>query len=146
MKRFWDNRYVIFIGLLIGLFLMPPLLEYSVYQAKRLYTAFNPVVDYQSEVVKRDGDKIYVHIWGTKRRDCDCVAGSLDSFAVVRGVLYGVHEERVSGDTSCRPPGLVDIGTFVLWPVPDAEELLMRIKHNCNGHIVSSEIARVKLK
>ena len=111
-----------------------------------LYDARNPVVQYQGEIVKREGDRVLVHVWGRKLRDCEAVIGSVNSYSVRDGVLYGAHEARASGDSSSRPVGPVDLGTWWIWPMVDkATEIRMTVRHTCDGRSVLTEMARVSL-
>lgn len=110
------------------------------------YDTRNPVVQFQGEIVRRDNEKIIIHIWGHKLRDCVAVTGSVNSYSVKDGVLYGAHEQRMSGDSSSRPVGPVDMGTWLVWPNQEgAQEILMTVRHDCDGRIITTETVRVKL-
>ena len=138
-------RWTIVTAVIFGWLMAPSSHSISDY-VWSLYDARNPVVAYKGEILKREGDRVTIHVYGRKLRDCEAVIGSVNSYSIKDGVLYGAHEQRLSGDSSSRPVGLVDLGTWLIWPaVEGAQEVKMSVRHLCDGRSITTEVVRVKL-
>ena len=99
IDKLYSIRWTVISAVIFGWIMAPSSHTLSDY-VWSLYDARNPVVQYQGEIIKREGDRVLVHVWGRKLRDCEAVIGSVNSYSVRDGVLYGAHEARASGDTS----------------------------------------------
>ena len=107
---------------------------------------FFPIVAYKAKVLSHDSKEAIIHISGHKLRDCEVIKGSLQTYAVKDGVYFDIQEERVTGDSSSRPVGLVDLGAWRVYPILGAQRVVMTITHDCDGHKIKSEIANVILE
>ena len=146
LKEAYHLRWTLLSAVLFGWLLAPSGHSVSDYLWS-VYDRHNPVVRYTGEIINRQGDQVTVHIWGRKLRDCEAVPGSVNSYSIKDGVSYGAHEQRLTGDPSSRPIGLVDLGTWLVWPLEaGSTEIRMTVKHLCSGRLLTTEIVRVALK
>jgi hypothetical protein len=119
----------------------------SIRQAERRETT-RPVVTMTGRIVQRDERSIWIHIQGTKHRDCrylGLTAHSMDD----TGVRHDANIKRDDGISergSTKPPGSYDIGIWRIWPVgDDAKAVMVASEHDCGGVTVRSIIAEVRL-
>lgn len=107
-----------------------------------------PVVAMHGRFVQRDDHSVWVHISGTKLRQCrylGLTAYSIDG----QGVRRDANIERadgiqIRGDT--KEPGDYDLGVWRIWPVQDsAVRAMVSVEHDCMGVTVRSVIAEVVL-
>lgn len=107
-----------------------------------------PVVTMAGKMVARDEVAVFVHIAGTKHRECKFLG--LMAYAVnAAGVRRDANIERVDGVTmrgETKQPGQYDIGVWRVWPVSeDAASAVVLVEHACDGVSVRSVIAEVTL-
>lgn len=138
------NKVVQDIGLFIaGLFfvVLAFVLAPGVNQA--VQQQYFPVGKYNNQVLKREATDVYLHVWGEKLRECQPIAGSLNSyFRTTGGPRIGIPEDRVSGDPGAKPVGKVDFGVWVIHNVPsNAKYVEMWMAHDCQGTKFSNPLA-----
>ena len=105
-----------------------------------------PVVVMTGTIVKKDSTGIWVHIRGTKAKTCEFMF--LTAFASKDGVKTQAMFESANIlpiDGSTKPVGDYDLGLWHIWPVNGADHAYAYVQHKCDGKIVVSEIANVKL-
>lgn len=108
---------------------------------ERLMSAYAPVVEDMRVVgIKRTSKEIYIHVVGTKRRDCGPLLavsgvfgrdGQLESVVFMKdfidGGKYARPEVRQATDTE------QDFGWWRLKPLPTADPVVISVFHNCPG-------------
>jgi len=149
-RRIIVGQWSVILGLLFGAVVMPGALDvWRANERARLvaYERATPVVTMTGSIVRRDGDAVFVHIAGTKHRECKYLG--LQAYSVdATGRQHDANIKRVDvderGDT--KAPGVYDIGVWRVWPVREwAASTVIRSLHDCNGVTVSTVIANVGL-
>jgi hypothetical protein len=144
-NHIWQNKYTILSAIIFWLIVGPGLgrgfetLFYS------WYDTANPVVSFTGSIVSKSKSEVVIHIAGRKNRACTFVDGSFQSYAVRNGVLHSAYEQKFEAIDGSRPVGPADVGTFKIWPVEGAEAVRVFVQHDCDGRIVQTKIADVRL-
>jgi hypothetical protein len=144
-EHIWHNKWTIISAIVFWLIVGPGLargLETLIYE---WYDKANPVVSFQGTVVNKSNSEVVIHIAGKKNRDCTFVDGSFQSYAVKNGVLHSAYEQKFEAIDGSRPVGPADVGTWKIWPIDGAEAVRVFVQHDCNGRIIQTKIADVRL-
>jgi hypothetical protein len=146
MKSLFDMRYTLIFSALCGYALATSGATLNLFS---LYDHFFPVVTMQGKLVGRGDDgSVFVHITGTKNRDCQFL--QIDSYSTNKmGFVRDANEERVGGypvNGASKPVGTYDLGVWRVFPVDkDAIRSRMYVEHSCNRRIVYTLISDVAL-
>ena len=142
----FEMRWTILTAVVVG-YMLSPFTQLGASTFFKMYDALWPVVTAHGELVSRDTDSIYVHITGTKHRDCQYL--QMDSYYTTpAGMLRDANEFRTDQlpvDGTSKPTGLFDIGIWRVFPVSEASSVQMYVEHSCAGRLVVTKIAEVTL-
>ena len=130
------------IGVFIGVLIAP---GGGVDWAYSLYDELRPVVRMSGRIVERSGESILLSITGEKLRACEYLA--MRAYAERDGRLLDVNAARVDRpeDRHTKPRGVFDLGQWRVWPVDGASAVLVYSTHSCDGRLVVSKLAEVRL-
>jgi hypothetical protein len=124
--------------------------EYTAWSARQeiAHQQSSPVVKMAGRITKREGASVWLHIRGSKLRECR-YAG-INAYAIdSEGVRHDANIERadeVLSDGATKAPGVYDLGIWRVWPVtPDARRVMVAVEHICGSVAVRSVIAEVSL-
>jgi hypothetical protein len=125
--------------------LLSPLSDLAMEPAQRLYDHLSPVVSMEGDVVARAPDSVDIHLAGVKHRQCKYIG--IRAYARTTKALADVNAIRIDmpADGSTKPVDHIDAGVWRVWPIASASEVLMYVQHDCNGRVVVTQIAEVKL-
>ena len=142
----FEMRWTILTAVVVGYMLSPfPQLGASTFF--KMYDALWPVVTAHGELVSRDKDSAYLHVTGTKHRDCQYL--QIDSYYTTpAGMLRDANESRTDLlpiDGASKPVGPFDIGVWRIFPVSGASSVQLYVEHSCAGRLVVTKIAEVAL-
>lgn len=130
------------VGLVLALF-WPLLVD----QAERVTDHWLPVVRGSAAQVHKTDDSVTVRLTLTKLRDCKYLqvqAYSRMANGTLRDASAARRDRPEVGVT--RPVGQsFDAGLWELWPIDGAVAALLYAQHDCDGRLVSSLLAEVKL-
>lgn len=136
------------LGLLIGLLASP--LSLLLHGASMgFYDAAVPVLEMRGAVVARAPDSIDVRITGSKNRSCNYMNIQAYTGAGPGGITKHAYIERIdrreSGVTRPAGEGVMDIGVWRIWPVKGESTVTVFVQHACDGRIVLTKVAEVRL-
>ena len=106
-----------------------------------------PVVDISGKVVEKSPSSVFVHMAGKKLRGAECVYRGIQAFgdrAVGLPVDLNIERRDMPSEAKTKPKGVYDIGTWEVWPTPGVVQIRIYTLHECNSHMVSTEIAKVR--
>lgn len=144
VETVWNVRWTITVTLVIGIFLSSSLTDYILYTYRMWWDATHPVVVTSGTLVTRTETIATIHIKGEKMRDCTFIA--LHAYTRKNGTLSTANKERfelITEGPSNKPLGKYDAGKWKIWPLGDADTVLMSVMHNCDGRIITTKIAEV---
>lgn len=145
-SHFVEMRWTILTAVIVG-YMLSPFTQLGASTFFRMYDAMFPVVTAHGELTSRDSDSIYVHITGTKHRDCQYL--QIDSYySTPAGMLWDANETRTDLlpiDGASKPVGPFDIGVWRIFPVSGASSVQLYVEHSCAGRLVVTKIADVTL-
>ena len=63
------------------------------------------------------------------------------------GDLIDAYKERIGRieDGSNKQVGKHDLGNWLVWPVGDADKVVMTVMHDCQGRLIAAQIAEVAI-
>jgi len=145
VKTLRDVRWTIATTLAIGIFLSSSATDYALSVYKDWYDDTHPVVRMTGTLVNRTSSTATVHIKGAKLRACRFV--SLHAYTRKKEVMTDAYKERLGRieDGANRQVGQHDLGNWVIWPLDDADTVVMTVMHDCAGRLVSAHIAEVAI-
>ena len=113
--------------------------------AGALYDELFPVVAMTGRVVERRSGEVLVEIAGEKLRSCRFNAmHAYVSRSGVRSDASIAREDRaVDGHT--KPLGRYNIGVWRVWSTAGADLVVVYVSHTCDGRLVATNVAEVKL-
>ena len=145
-SHFVEMRWTILTAVVVG-YMLSPFTQLGGSTFFKMYDALWPVVTARVELTSRDSDSIYVHITGTKHRDCQYL--QIDSYySTPAGILRDANETRTDLlpiDGASKPVGPFDIGAWRIFPVSGASNVQLYVEHSCAGRLVVTKIAEVTL-
>jgi len=146
IREAWGMKFTLLFAVIFGIFISPASTTGSHF-VYGIYDSFFPVVTMTGSLVRREGDGgVVIHLAGKKNRACRFV--QLDSFSKASGILRDATETRVDGvpqNSTSSPVGPFDQGNWLVWPTTEADQIVMYVEHDCDGRIVTTKIAEVKL-
>ena len=146
IKRAWlgalDRPWAAGIGIVFGVLIAP---GGGFDWAYSIYDELRPVVRMSGRIVERSGESILLSITGEKLRACEYLA--MRAYAERDGRLLDVNAARVDRpeDRHTKPRGVFDLGQWRVWPVDGAASVLVYSTHSCDGRLVVSKLAEVRL-
>ena len=140
-----EVRWTIVATLLIGIFLSSSATDYVLATYRTWYDDTHPVVIMTGTMVSRTGSSATIHIKGEKLRQCRFV--SLHAYTEKDGDLIDVYKERIGRieDGSNKQVGRHDLGNWLIWPIGDADKIVMTVMHDCQGRLIAAQIAEVAI-
>lgn len=140
-----DVRWTIVTTLLFGIFLSSSATDYVLSLYRTWYDDTHPVVIMTGTLVSRTGSSATIHIKGEKLRQCRFV--SLHAYTEKDGDLIDAYKERIgrSEDGSNKQVGKHDLGNWLIWPIGNADKVVMTVMHDCQGRLIAAQIAEVPL-
>ena len=140
-----DVRWTIVATLLIGIFLSSSTTDYVLSAYRTWYDDTHPVVIMTGTLVARTGSSATIHIKGEKLRQCRFV--SLHAYTEKDGDLIDAYKERIGRieDGSSKHVGKHDLGNWLIWPIGDADKVVMTVMHDCQGRLIAAQIAEVAI-
>lgn len=145
MKIIHEVRWTIATTLLLGIFLSSSATDYVLSLYRTWYDDTHPVVVMSGTLVARTGSSATIHIKGEKLRQCRFV--SLHAYTEKNGELIDAYKERIgrAEDGSTKLVGKHDLGHWLIWPIGDADKVLMTVMHDCAGRLIAAQIAEVAI-
>ena len=140
-----DVRWTIATTLVIGIFLSSSATDYALSSYRSWYDDTHPVVKMSGTLVSRTASTATIHITGAKLRDCRFV--SLHAYTRKRDVMSDAYRERLGRmeDGVNKQVGQHYLGRWVIWPLDDADTVVMSVMHDCAGRLISAHIAEVSI-
>lgn len=140
-----DVRWTIVGTLLIGIFLSSSATDYVLATYRTWYDDTHPVVVMAGTLIARTGSSATIHIKGEKLRQCRFV--SLHAYTEKDGDLIDAYKERIGRieDGSSKQVGKHDLGNWLIWPIGDADKIVMTVMHDCQGRLIAAQIAEVAI-
>lgn len=141
----YEVRWTIMMTILVGVFVSSSMTD----RVSELYNAWydktHPVVKMTGTLVSRTGSSVTIHVKGEKLRQCRFV--SLHVHAVKDGESIDAYKERLGRieDGSSKQVGKHDLGQWLIWPINDADTVTMTVMHDCDGRLLSAQIAEVPI-
>ena len=145
MQQVLDLRWSIIGAAVAGVLLAP--LGSSWWRAMQdAYDDAWPVVTLEPSVLKRDADSMLVHLVGKKHRGCTY----LRIQAYTRrpdGTLADAFTKRedMPERGATKPVGQIDVGQWRIWPLTGGVAVEIYSQHDCDGRLVTTRVAEVKL-
>ena len=140
-----DVRWTIATTLVIGIFLSSSATDYALALGRDWYDDTHPVVRMSGTLVERTGVTATIHIKGEKLRQCRFV--SLHAYTRKKDVTSDAYKERLGRieDGANKQVGQHDLGKWLIWPLDDADTVVMTVMHDCSGRLVTAHIAEVAI-
>lgn len=138
----WSRPWAALAGIAVGVLIAP---GGGMDWAYALYDKVRPVVRMSGRIVERDAGVVVIAIDGAKLRACEYLA--IRAYADVGWRLLDVNATRVDRpeDRHTKPIGVFDLGRWRVWPTDEASAVLMYSTHSCDGRLVVSKLAEVRL-
>lgn len=140
-----EMRWTIVSTLLLGIFLSSSATDYVLSLYRTWYDDTHPVVVMSGTLVSRTGSSATIHIKGVKLRACRFV--SLHAYTEFDGELIDAYKERIGRleDGSTKQVGMHDLGNWLIWPIGNADKIVMTVMHDCQGRLIAAQIAEVAI-
>lgn len=140
-----EVRWTILTTLAIGIFLSSSATDYALTSYRAWYDDTHPVVVMSGTLVERSPSTATIHIKGDKLRNCRFV--SLHAYTRKQNVLSDAYKQRLGRieDGSNKLVGQHDLGEWMIWPLEDADTVVMTVMHDCGGRLITAHIAEVAI-
>lgn len=134
------------LGLLIGVLFSPVSLMVAG-AGLGMYDAAVPVLEMKGTVIGRAADSVDVRITGSKNRNCSYMNIQAYTDVGPGGLTKHAYIDRIDRPETgvTRPPGVMDIGVWRIWPVKGEATVTVFVQHTCDGRIVLTKVAEVAL-
>ena len=145
MNALREVRWTIAVTLVIGVFLSSSATDYALSMYRDWYDDTHPVVRMSGTLVERNSSTATIRIKGEKLRQCRFV--SLHAYTRKKDVMSDAYKERLGRieDGANKQVGQHDLGNWTIWPLDDADTVVMTVMHDCSGRLVTAHIAEVAI-
>ena len=145
MNALREVRWTIAVTVFLGVFLASSATDYALFIYREWYDDTHPVVKMSGTLVSRNSSTATIHVKGEKLRQCRFV--SLHAYTRKKDVMSDAYKERLGRveDGVNKQVGQHDLGNWTIWPLDDADTVVMTVMHDCYGRLVTAHIAEVAI-